>query len=145
MGSMITYQASQDYHVNTFLALRHTWETSSQGLQSMRVKRFKDRMVQVRCGQCCFVFSILVYELCFSPDCVCLGMSGPIFGLCPTNRDWLKESSGNPKIGKDWVTAPPEVRFIALIRSALVCLLSLFHPCSNLTYRLLEGRMTLTM
>jgi len=36
------------------------------------------------------------------------GMSGPIFGLCPTSRDWLKESSGNPRTGKDWVTAPPE-------------------------------------
>lgn len=35
------------------------------------------------------------------------GMSGPIFGLCPTSRDWLKESSGNPQTGHDWVRAPP--------------------------------------
>lgn len=34
-------------------------------------------------------------------------MSGPIFGLCPTGRDWLKESSGNPATGHDWVRAPP--------------------------------------
>jgi hypothetical protein len=35
-------------------------------------------------------------------------MSGPIFGLCPTSRDWLKESSGNPLTGRDWIQAPPE-------------------------------------
>lgn len=35
------------------------------------------------------------------------GMSGPIFGLCPTGRDWLKESSGL-ETGKDWMKAPPE-------------------------------------
>ncbi len=35
------------------------------------------------------------------------GMSGPIFGLCPASRDWLKESSGNPQTGHDWVRAPP--------------------------------------
>ena len=50
---------------------------------------------------------------CYSVDLysniiIVAGMSGPIFGLCPTTRDWLKESSGNPKIGKDWVTAPPD-------------------------------------
>lgn len=36
------------------------------------------------------------------------GMSGPIFGFCPVGRDWLKESSGNPYTGRDWVRAPPE-------------------------------------
>lgn len=36
------------------------------------------------------------------------GMSGPIFGWCPVDRDWLKESSGNPQTGRDWVRAPPE-------------------------------------
>ena len=35
------------------------------------------------------------------------GMSGPIYGQCPVGRDWLKESSGNPQTGRDWVTAPP--------------------------------------
>ena len=35
------------------------------------------------------------------------GMSGPIFGLCPSSRDWLKESSGNPLTGRDWIKAPP--------------------------------------
>jgi len=35
------------------------------------------------------------------------GMSGPIFGLCPTGRDWTKESSGL-ETGKDWMKAPPE-------------------------------------
>jgi hypothetical protein len=34
-------------------------------------------------------------------------MSGPIFGLCPGSRDWVKESSGNPRTGKDWIRAPP--------------------------------------
>lgn len=33
-------------------------------------------------------------------------MSGPIFGLCPGSRDWLKES-GDPLTGRDWVKAPP--------------------------------------
>jgi len=37
------------------------------------------------------------------------GMSGPIFGLCPVGRDWMKETSGNPLTGKDWIRAPPEV------------------------------------
>jgi hypothetical protein len=36
------------------------------------------------------------------------GMSGPHFGLCPVGRDWLKESSGNPQTGRDWVRAPPQ-------------------------------------
>jgi glucan 1,3-beta-glucosidase len=27
------------------------------------------------------------------------GMSGPSFGLCPVDRDWIKESSGNPQTG----------------------------------------------
>jgi glucan 1,3-beta-glucosidase len=36
------------------------------------------------------------------------GMSGPIFGYCPVGRDWLKESSGNPQTGRDWVRSPPE-------------------------------------
>lgn len=33
-------------------------------------------------------------------------MSGPIFGLCPGSRDWMKET-GNPLTGKDWIRAPP--------------------------------------
>jgi len=36
------------------------------------------------------------------------GISGPIYGLCPTSRDWVKESSGNPLTGRDWVRAPPQ-------------------------------------
>jgi glucan 1,3-beta-glucosidase len=36
------------------------------------------------------------------------GMSGPSFGFCPVGRDWLKESSGNPQSGRDWVRAPPQ-------------------------------------
>lgn len=35
-------------------------------------------------------------------------MSGPVFGQCPGSRDWLKESSGNPLTGKDWIRAPPD-------------------------------------
>lgn len=35
------------------------------------------------------------------------GMSGPSFGFCPVDRDWPKESSGNPQTGHDWVRAPP--------------------------------------
>jgi hypothetical protein len=29
-------------------------------------------------------------------------MSGPIFGLCPGSRDWIKEKD-NPLTGKDWI------------------------------------------
>jgi glucan 1,3-beta-glucosidase len=36
------------------------------------------------------------------------GMSGPIFGLCPVSRDWVKESKGNPREGKNWIKLPPE-------------------------------------
>ena len=36
------------------------------------------------------------------------GLSGPIYGYCPTTRDWVKESSGDPLTGRDWVKAPPE-------------------------------------
>uniref|UniRef100_A0A7S2YSP1 Glycoside hydrolase family 5 domain-containing protein n=1 Tax=Entomoneis paludosa TaxID=265537 RepID=A0A7S2YSP1_9STRA len=36
------------------------------------------------------------------------GISGPIYGLCPSSRDWVKESSGNPLTGRDWVKAPPQ-------------------------------------
>ena len=35
-------------------------------------------------------------------------MSGPVYGLCPVGRDWLKESSGDPQTGHDWVRAPPD-------------------------------------
>lgn len=35
------------------------------------------------------------------------GMSAPTFGLCPGDRDWIKESGGDPLSGRDWVTAPP--------------------------------------
>jgi len=35
------------------------------------------------------------------------GTSGPVFGLCPVGRDWLKESSGL-KSGMDWMKAPAE-------------------------------------
>lgn len=75
--------------------------------------------------QCDFVFCIVWYELLLTR--LVIGMSGPIFGLCPTTRDWIKESSGNPKIGKDWVTAPPEVSFIALLRSVLICITLSVH------------------
>ena len=37
------------------------------------------------------------------------GMSGPSFGYCPVDRDWSKESSGNPQTGRDWVRAPPNM------------------------------------
>lgn len=35
------------------------------------------------------------------------GMSGPNYGFCPVDRDWSKESSGDPQTGRDWVRAPP--------------------------------------
>jgi len=34
------------------------------------------------------------------------GMSGPIFGLCPVGRDWLKETHREDT--SDWMRAPPE-------------------------------------
>lgn len=37
------------------------------------------------------------------------GMSGPIFGLCPGGREWIKEASGDPFTGRDWVRAPPDL------------------------------------
>jgi hypothetical protein len=40
----------------------------------------------------------------FFPVSMCgiKGMSGPIFGLCPGSRDWIKERE-NPMTGKDWI------------------------------------------
>ena len=35
-------------------------------------------------------------------------MSGPVFGMCPGDRDWIKESSGDPLTGRDWVNSPPK-------------------------------------
>mmetsp|Transcript_49478 Transcript_49478/g.120105 ORF Transcript_49478/g.120105 Transcript_49478/m.120105 type:complete len:759 (-) Transcript_49478:186-2462(-) len=37
------------------------------------------------------------------------GMSSPSFGYCPVDREWAKESSGNPQTGRDWVNAPPDL------------------------------------
>ena len=37
------------------------------------------------------------------------GLSSVVFGLCPGSRDWIKEKSGNPYQGRDYITAPPEV------------------------------------
>ena len=34
-------------------------------------------------------------------------MSGPIFGLCPASRDWLKETKDKPLTGRDWIQTPP--------------------------------------
>jgi glucan 1,3-beta-glucosidase len=36
------------------------------------------------------------------------GMSGPMYALCPGTRDWIKETSGDLRSGRDWVTAPPK-------------------------------------
>ena len=35
------------------------------------------------------------------------GLSGPILGLCPVSRDWIKESSKDEN-GDAWINAPPE-------------------------------------
>lgn len=37
------------------------------------------------------------------------GQSGPSFGFCPVDRDWSKETSGDPQTGRDWVRAPPNI------------------------------------
>jgi len=36
------------------------------------------------------------------------GLSGPIYGQCPVDRDWIRESSGDPSTGSDWIKAPPQ-------------------------------------
>eukprot|EP00571_Detonula_confervacea_P005164 CAMPEP_0172326904 /NCGR_PEP_ID=MMETSP1058-20130122/57965_1 /TAXON_ID=83371 /ORGANISM="Detonula confervacea, Strain CCMP 353" /LENGTH=709 /DNA_ID=CAMNT_0013043807 /DNA_START=43 /DNA_END=2172 /DNA_ORIENTATION=- len=36
------------------------------------------------------------------------GMSGPSFGLCPTDRDWMTERYNRGESGMSWVSAPPE-------------------------------------
>mgnify|MGYP000057444445 CR=1 FL=1 len=35
-------------------------------------------------------------------------MSGPSFGLCPVDRDWMTERYNRGEEGMSWVTAPPE-------------------------------------
>lgn len=36
------------------------------------------------------------------------GMSGPSFGMCPTDRDWMTERYNHGEGGMSWVIAPPE-------------------------------------
>ena len=36
------------------------------------------------------------------------GMSGPMFGLCPVDRDWMTERYNRGEDGTSWVTASPE-------------------------------------
>mmetsp|Transcript_30668 Transcript_30668/g.74066 ORF Transcript_30668/g.74066 Transcript_30668/m.74066 type:complete len:722 (-) Transcript_30668:211-2376(-) len=36
------------------------------------------------------------------------GMSGPSFGLCPVDRDWMTERYNKGETGMSWVSAPPE-------------------------------------
>eukprot|EP00580_Thalassiosira_gravida_P018958 CAMPEP_0201662612 /NCGR_PEP_ID=MMETSP0494-20130426/4662_1 /ASSEMBLY_ACC=CAM_ASM_000839 /TAXON_ID=420259 /ORGANISM="Thalassiosira gravida, Strain GMp14c1" /LENGTH=715 /DNA_ID=CAMNT_0048141031 /DNA_START=301 /DNA_END=2448 /DNA_ORIENTATION=+ len=36
------------------------------------------------------------------------GMSGPSFGLCPVDRDWMTERYNRGEGGMSWVSAPPE-------------------------------------
>lgn len=36
------------------------------------------------------------------------GMSGPSFGLCPVDRDWMTERYNRGESGMSWMSAPPE-------------------------------------
>ena len=36
------------------------------------------------------------------------GISGPSFGLCPVDRDWLTERYNQGESGTSWVSSPPE-------------------------------------
>ena len=36
------------------------------------------------------------------------GMSGPSFGLCPVDRDWMTERYNRAESATDWMTSPPE-------------------------------------
>lgn len=36
------------------------------------------------------------------------GMSGPSFGMCPVDRDWMTERYNRGEGGMSWITAPPE-------------------------------------
>ena len=36
------------------------------------------------------------------------GMSGPMFGLCPVDRDWLAERYNHGEEGSNWVSSSPE-------------------------------------
>ena len=39
---------------------------------------------------------------------IVLGMSGPLFGMCPVDRDWMTERYNRGEGGMSWVTDPPE-------------------------------------
>ncbi|KAL7547022.1 hypothetical protein ACHAWF_010338 [Thalassiosira exigua] len=36
------------------------------------------------------------------------GMSGPSFGLCPVDRDWMTERYNRGESGNEWMSSPPE-------------------------------------
>lgn len=36
------------------------------------------------------------------------GISGPAFGLCPVDRDWMTERYNSAETGSSWVSSPPE-------------------------------------
>ena len=36
------------------------------------------------------------------------GISGPSFGLCPTDRDWMTERYNRAETGANWMSSPPE-------------------------------------
>ena len=36
------------------------------------------------------------------------GISGPSFGLCPVDRDWMTERYNSQETGSNWVVSPPE-------------------------------------
>lgn len=36
------------------------------------------------------------------------GMSGPSFGLCPVDRDWMTERYNRGETGNEWMSSPPE-------------------------------------
>jgi hypothetical protein len=109
MGSTTTFLVSHGFLANTSLALIHTWDPTSLELQSTLARQFRDHMERgtytIQLSQnsnpsfCCFLtlHTFLVNS-----------MSGPIFGQCPADRDWIRESSGNPATGRDWVRAPPK-------------------------------------
>jgi hypothetical protein len=65
--------------------------------------------VEATCFDAAAVFAHTSLLYIVSMNQLLQGMSGPIFGKCPGSRDWIKEGSGNPLTGQDWISAPPQL------------------------------------
>ena len=104
MASMTICRVSHVCRANTPRVPNRTWGPNNPVHPSIHPKPCKDRMAQyVFILEMPFVLHLSATHLkTLTTVPGSQGMSGPIFGLCPGSRDWIKERD-NPLTGKDWI------------------------------------------